>query len=497
MNFAELLGQHVASDDQRKLIELAESLQKPFAEVNNWLHGRSTPSCKEARKLAKYLNLIGYDESNQPIWHKDCDSLLLSSGCNEFAVLLNKYLHNNQIKAAQLTNELTRMLGKKVKIQPRMISAWRNGIHRPGNVEKASICASCLGLTGEEYDKFVTVAGYKPSPSHSHRFLQELFNHLRNDPPHIRLLLLTEDLFQPFILEMLKEYAELLYYPLVAKKSLQRFFHIAVPCSHTIDKKNFFQEIAAQCGFEEVDNSIKFRKTLCDYLKQYPTESREIFVLITGFEKGNPNYIREFAQVLQTVVENEFNNNPLNIIIVGGEKLYNNKYLFDNYPLLNLARLSQWPQFNSAEVYALRDKYYRNLHLNDELVNQFIRLSCGHFKLLMQCMALKKQYHTQLNSDHDYQQTDAWHQNLQEIFMPLIHAFGQKKLLSYLTKKNLGEKKLLFYDPLLSRLYWKNLIVEKKIAEQDSQLSWRCEELREAAMKLLKTTSFPDLRISL
>ncbi len=200
----------------------------------------------EARKCALCLDLI-----RAQLWPSECDELLLAADCGKFAVLLNKYMHLNAVNPAKLVTHLARNYPNPEEERDklsRVISAWRNSDNSPSKRKCGDVmaCAQLLELTGEAHSEFLMAARCPPFPDKG--FVQELFKKLRQETPHIRLLLVTEDRLQGPVLETIIKQAKQQYAPPRKNSILATTFHVVLPAGQGA----FFQNLAEQCQFDNI-----------------------------------------------------------------------------------------------------------------------------------------------------------------------------------------------------------------------------------------------------
>jgi hypothetical protein len=154
-------------------------------------------------------------------------------------------------------------------------------------------------------------------------------------------------------------------------------------------------------------------------------QTRNLFLLITRFEQGNDTGNREFAGVLRSLLEKHQN---LYILICGGEKLAD-LFFGGELSLLNVSEAQELP-----------------------------------------C------------SDFDENQCKL---KLQQLFTPFKRKpDDRQQLCRLLENEDVGTFVTLdFSDPLIKRLYWKNLL---KKSLDGKRIVWRSEVLREIGREILE-----------
>ncbi len=304
-------------------------------------------------------------------------------------------------------------------------------------------------------------------------FLQRLFALFEQSCPSPVMLLAQADRNQSPVVDAVLKKAEAHYSP-------ARCLHILPPFSNQAEHQadGYFHSLGQQCGFGEgVKNGVDFEHALRDLLKT----PNPLFLLVSRFEHGAENIRQELAGILRSL--NESHANQLHIVLCGGEKLQELKFLKGSHSLLNIAHILLWPELIRADVYGLRDECCKTLSLTDEDVEQFLEISGGH-PTLLQSVLLLRQDEPDL-SWADYPMALSEDAFVWQLFTPYTRQPEQaKQVYQWLAHNDISPAKPFILNALLRHLYWRNLLVEKRIQGR-KRLCWRCEALRLAGREIL------------
>lgn len=255
--------------------------------------------------------------------------------------------------------------------------------------------------------------------------------------------------------------------------------HLVPPFGRDVDMKDYFSLLGKQCGFNgDIASSASFMSALEERL----AGDRMLFLMVSGFENSCQTGREELSGVLRNLNE-RFPNN-FRILVCGGEKLADIAYS-GSLSYLNQAEIKEWPEMTVADVkYFLKSTCNANgqeSEIDDKTAKKLLDMSGGHPKVLETCFGLHlSNPGFTLNdlTDTLFQSPFVW-----RLFTPFNGDAGKKRKLSeLLEQENVGPAQPYLYDPLLKRLYWKNLI---KRAPCNRRLIWRCEGLRMLGRQIL------------
>jgi len=245
--------------------------------------------------------------------------------------------------------------------------------------------------------------------------------------------------------------------------------HIFPPNSAQADSAAYFGRLARQCGFDgDISESWEWADELADKLEN----SREVFLLITGFENGAD----ESRDVLAGEIRSLHERYPaFRVIMMGGRRLAALKYAQGDMSLLNLALDMPIPELDSGCLSGVFAHLYPKLALSPEQLCDVLEFTGSHPRLLHHCL------------QQNLVSCRACEESLRASPLPaqLFNHFreGQDRALLCDLLKNqgsLGRFDLWPLDELLRRLYWSNLI-----ARRGEHLAWRCEFIRQTGLEML------------
>jgi hypothetical protein len=334
------------------------------------------------------------------------------------------------------------------------------------NPGEKSLCDSQLELPPRIVTQSTT-----PNSKSSLSFVETLFTHFEQTCPSPLLLLAQSDRSQAPMVQAVFTYAKTRYPP-------DRCLHLAPPYSTEEDIPGYFSMLVQQCGFDQpVKNGIEFERMFRTCL----TDSKPLFLLISRFEHGTETTRKQLAGILRSL--NETHANQLHIVLCGGEKLAELKYLQGSLSLLNTAQDYRWPELGPAEVYAIRDSCCKPLTLTAEVVTHLLDISGGH-PTLLQASLLLYQQQPQLNWS-EYPQVLSEDPYVWQLFTPFTNnPSDAQQIHQWLSQAEVAPAKPFLLNPLLRRLYWKNLLVERP-AKGRKWLYWRSEVIRLAGLEIL------------
>jgi hypothetical protein len=402
---------------------------------------------------------------------------------SSFAELLKKYMRRIRVGVHNLGAEIGRC--------HETVNNWRNGQAMPGRASCPNVqdAAKFLRLTTPEKVLFLKAAGcseaemYVELPEAIFRdYIRGLFVKLvklSGRKPPVMLLLTQAGWDDPPCRNALLIQAEKKYGP-------ENVLHIQPPpadLSQDVDR--CFSYMGAQLGFENVKDALSFSQALDTQVKKTDT----LFLLVSRFEQGVPLLRQQLAKVLRSLIDND-SHRRLHIIVCGGETLESLKYKEGKLSLLNIAEDERWPaELGRDEVYAWRNDRFKELLLDDVLVDELLTISGGHPGLLNECLTLRQEQPDLPLSDYPERLSQCEH--AQQPFRQL--AQDDKAMQQAVSKRLSQDGDLGKFTPFiphddLRQLYWKNLLVVREIDGNSfgkKRLFWRCDALRMAGHKIL------------
>lgn len=252
-------------------------------------------------------------------------------------------------------------------------------------------------------------------------------------------------------------------------------YHMVPPLGGGVDMEDYFAILAGQCGFGgEVKGKVDFIRAIESLMQG----DGRVFLAVSGFENSCKEGQEELAGVLRNMSERF--PNRLRILLCGGEKLAD-LYYGGTLSYLNNAEARPWPEPTVNDVCRMADGFNNGLRPDEEAAQRLLQLSGGHPEVLRVCFQLLRR-----NGDFTMDELVAELLRMPVIwqaFTPFLADEGMKPELCRLLEANVvGPDQPYIYNPLLKRLYWRNLL---RRATGVHKLCWRCEVLRLAGQKIL------------
>jgi len=356
-----------------------------------------------------------------------------------------------------------------IGIAPLTLKNWRTGKHEPNSPERVIACANYLRLSWAEKNELLTAAGFEPEDD---AFVKNIFLELPRY--HVMLLLTQADWGeQPYdnISKTLLAYAK-------NKYGENHILHIKPLANLEASTDNYFLRLGKQCQFNDVSDADSFENALETRLDR----KTPLFLLVSRFELGADAPREQLARIIRSATTTAPH---FHVILCGGEKLADLKYQNGAMSLLNHAEVKYCPELSRSEVYALSQRHFGNASfyvLDDTLADNFLDISGGVPKLLIECFKLKQQRpDLPLNS---YPDKLSQCQYVYGLFTLLIQEpSNREKVCQWVQKEEVGKAEPYIQDNVLRQLYWKNLLVEREINDE-KRLFWRCEAMQKAGNQI-------------
>ncbi len=291
-------------------------------------------------------------------------------------------------------------------------------------------------------------------------FLQGVFSYLDTCTP--LMILAQADTSTQHYAHALRQLAEQRY-------GRDNVLHVFPPASTRADSSAYFGRLAEQCGFA---SGIAESWEWADALRKRLMQGQELLLLVTGFENGTELARAELAAELRGLLEEH----PLELklVVIGGEKLAEMKYLHGRHSFLNKLEEMRLPQASLRDVREIYLQRYPGLQLEDAPLQAMLAFTGQHPRLLEACLLALRQ------GQADWQ-TAVRHGPLpSQLFSRFRTAADAVPLCGLLRQETLGRYDVWPQDELLRRLYWQNLIVPRA-----GQFVWRCEFVRDTGRELL------------
>jgi hypothetical protein len=247
--------------------------------------------------------------------------------------------------------------------------------------------------------------------------------------------------------------------------------HVTPPFSDQITAEDCFAEIGRQCGFgEELEDATAFVAAL----EQKLGEAGPQFMLVTGFESAAPLCRKEFAGALRALAEHR--TREFRVVLLGGQRLMEQKYAAGDLSFLSHATVEEWPQPTVDDLIAWQQADFPNLPLTRDAAAALIATTGEHPGLLRYCLERwDAEGGSPLWKDWSYACPELW-----ETWYRLTRYTEKERLRELLGRDTLGPAVSWPADATARALYWADLL-----APRGRQLGWRAEVLREVGREVV------------
>ena len=284
-------------------------------------------------------------------------------------------------------------------------------------------------------------------------FIHEVFESLDNNP----LLLFSTDSYNHL------DYIETIRHE--AMDIFQKSYVMEINCGRFANLKKsdeFFMRLGKRLKFsDEVADSFDFE----DKMGERFTEANglKFFILIIGFERLQEEVRNSFAESLRNLQEEH--SRVFNLVIFGGQKLIAMKYNDGIHSYFNTFDQMMIPSPSLAEW---QSKF---AYVTQPIYRSVQRVTGGYAKLTEQCFKAGVKNEEEAKA---FINESTWKSDL---FM----SYKEHDLCDKFTQEPLGNAHPYSDNKLFYKLYWDNLIVEKK-----GKFVWRSAFLVEMGREVLE-----------
>lgn len=247
--------------------------------------------------------------------------------------------------------------------------------------------------------------------------------------------------------------------------------HVAPPFSDQLTAEDCSAEIGRQCRFpQRICNST----ALVAALEERFGEGMSHFMLVTGFENAPALCRREFAGAIRALTEHR--TETFRVVLLGGQRLMDQKYAAGDLSFLSHATVEEWPQPTAEDLLAWQQADFPNLLLEPQEAAELITATGAHAGLLRYCLERwAAEGGTLLWRDWSYACPELW-----ETWNRLARYHDKVRLRELLGRDQLGPAIAWPADATARALYWADLL-----APRGRQLGWRAEVLREVGREVV------------
>ncbi len=267
------------------------------------------------------------------------------------------------------------------------------------------------------------------------------------------------------------------------EKAVERFIsksviHLVPPYTESSSLEGFFKILSQQCHMESPGvNAAEFQYALSRRLES----GSFLFLLVSGFEHSHQNGQEALAGLFRAL--NATYPDNFRILICGGEKL-SDLYFTGALSFLNHASAPELPELSARDALHMQQAQSGASRISPEAAQALLDLTGGHplsLKLAVGCRKPDGAVDLDACKEAIENSIQIW-----QLFTSLLQQKTFKEMLPrMLREKSLGPSKPHLSNPLLKRLYWKNLI---RINPRDKTLIWRSELLREIGEQVVQET---------
>ena len=288
-----------------------------------------------------------------------------------------------------------------------------------------------------------------------HVFIDEVFESLDNNP----LLLFSTDSYNhtDYIETIHDKAIDIFQKPNVIEINCGRFANLK-------ESDEFFSRLAKKLKFKgEVTDSFDFEDEIIEAFDQAHHQGLKLFLLIVGFERLREEVRNSFAETLRNLQE-EYSKR-FNLVIFGGQKLIALKYSTGIHSYFNTFDQKMIPPPSFAEW---KEKFS---YLTQMIFHEVVSVTGGFPKLTEQCF---KAGVTSGEKAKQFIDESTWKSDL---FM----SYREHDICDKFITEPLGNAHPYSDNKLFYKLYWDNLIVEKK-----GKFVWRSPFLVEMGKEVLE-----------
>jgi len=223
---------------------------------------------------------------------------------------------------------------------------------------------------------------------------------------------------------------------------------------------------------------VEFEDYLHRRLKQLTGDER-LFLLISSLRKCSDAERRRLAGILRGL--SEAHDDALRMVLVGGEGLAELKFAEGELSLLSHAEPIPWPEFNIGDLMALAWRDRPSLELVPEEAQVVLEATGSHPRLIQEALRCRAKGAPLTACTRNLANS----RQIEAQFVVLTRdSEDAQRIVDWLGQNELGPYCGWIPDPLLRRLYWKNLLRADGPAGAE-RLVWRCPAIIEAGRRVL------------
>jgi hypothetical protein len=214
------------------------------------------------------------------------------------------------------------------------------------------------------------------------------------------------------------------------------------------------------------------------YLDGRLTSGERLFLLISGLGKCSDAGREHLAGIIRSLAD--FHGDALRVVLAGDERLAELKYAKGDLSLLSHAEPCHWPEFNAGDLLALARRSRPILELDLQEALAILEGTGGHPRLIqeaLRCLAHGSDIAECIGALAGSRQIEA------QLTALIQDRADAEKIQAWLKQDDLGPYCEWLRDPLLRRLYWRNLL-RAAGSPGTHRLVWRCPVIVEVGRRL-------------
>lgn len=247
--------------------------------------------------------------------------------------------------------------------------------------------------------------------------------------------------------------------------------HVTPPFSDQITSEDCFTAIGRQCGIGERIGDVN---AFVAALERRLNASGPQFMLVSGFESAASLCRKEFAGALRSLTEHQ--TRTFRVVLLGGQRLMEQKYAAGSLSFLSHATVEQWPQPSVDDLLAWQRADFPSNELTHDSSPSLIDATGGHPGLLRYCL---ERWDMEGGDprwrDWSYTCPELW-----ETWYRVSRDNDKGALRAMLNRDELGPAVVWPADETVRALYWADLL-----AVRGRHLEWRTETVRDVGREVV------------
>ncbi|MCB2261326.1 MAG: hypothetical protein LGR52_00010 [Candidatus Thiosymbion ectosymbiont of Robbea hypermnestra] len=257
---------------------------------------------------------------------------------------------------------------------------------------------------------------------------------------------------------------------------MDRLLHLVPPPNPAASEAEFFHALGRRAGMEPpAGSALAFE----DYLDQRLTGGERLFLLVTDLCKGPDTGRWRLAASLRGL--SDVHGDALRLVLAGGEGLAELKYAQGDLSLLSHGEPVHWPELDTGDLRALARRIRPPLDLAPEEASAILEATGSHPRLIQEALRCRAKGTALAECIRKLAFSEQIRSQLTAMTQDPADA---RRIGAWLEQEDLGPYQGWIPDPLLRRLYWKNLLRARGPVGAE-RLAWRCPAIIQAGRRVL------------